>query len=105
MAMRKISLEEAQPGQMVTRPISSAAGVVLVQPGTALTPELLNRLRNLSIDTIWVEGLDPNAKPVEQVLQELDQRFAGHENDRLMMELKEIIAAGFRPPAAGGQNG
>ncbi len=97
--MRKIPIAEAEAGQVVSKPIVTSAGVVLVQPGTALTPELVQRLNGLSVDALWVEGHDPNAKPVEQALIELEQRFVGHEGNRLMMDLKEIVAARLRQAA------
>lgn len=103
--MRRVTIDEAQPDQVVSRPVTSAAGVVFVQPGTVLTTELIGRLRNLAVDALWVEGQDPNARPARELLEELDRRFAGHEQDRLMMELKAIVAAGFERTGVDGQDG
>jgi hypothetical protein len=70
-----------------------------------LSAELIGRLKNLAVDALWVEGQDPNARPVEELIEELNRRFAGHEQDRLMMELKAIVAAGFERAEVDGRDG
>jgi hypothetical protein len=91
-AMKKISITDAEAGQVVARPVATSSGLVMVQPGAELTPEIIARLTDLGVDTIWVEGVSEDAKPVEVLLAELDRRFTGHENDPLMMALKVVVA-------------
>lgn len=99
--MRKLPLTEVAAGSIVARPVVAGSGVILVRPGTELTPELLARLDALHVDAIWLEGSSPDAKPVEQLLAELDTRFMGHEEDDLMTELKAVVAARLRRQEAG----
>jgi len=93
--MLRVPISEVQPGQKLARAITSAGGVVMVQPGTELTPPLIERLRTLGIDSVMIAG-DPEAPPdgpsLEERLRELDARFAGHEQDPWMMQLKDIVA-------------
>jgi hypothetical protein len=91
--MKRVSIPDAQAGEIVARPVVTSNGVVLVQPGTPLSAELLARLDDLGIDTICLEGPSPDAKPLDEILQALEQRFAGHEQNTLMMELKALVAA------------
>jgi hypothetical protein len=34
-----------------------------------------------------------NAKPLDEVLADLDRRFTGHEHDPLMVTLKAVVAS------------
>jgi hypothetical protein len=90
--MKRVPITEVEAGHVVARPVATSSGMIMVQPGAALTPEIISRLVDLGIDAIWVEGVSADAKPMDAVLAELDQRFAGHANDSLMMELKAVIA-------------
>jgi hypothetical protein len=90
--MKKLSLTGAEAGQIVARPVATSSGMVMVQPGAELTAEIISRLMDLGVDTVWVDGTAENAKPVDQLLAELDRRFTGHEDDPLMMALKAVVA-------------
>jgi hypothetical protein len=95
--MPRIRIDEAQPGQKLRRPAVTRTGMVMVQPGTELTAAIIERLRNLGIDSVFVEGeRAAGEKPTEVLLQELDERFAGHEHDAWMMALKAIVARQLR---------
>jgi len=61
---------------------------------------VISRLSDLGVDTVWVEGVSENAKPLDEVLAELDRRFTGHENDPLMMALKTVVASCISQGAA-----
>jgi hypothetical protein len=89
--MKRVQIIEAEAGQVVARPVATPSGMVMVQPGAMLTSEMIGRLSDLGVDAVWVEGVAPDAKPVEVLLAELDERFAGHDDDALMMELKSVI--------------
>lgn len=93
--MARISLGQARAGQEVVRPVVNNNGVILVQAGARLTDSLIERLHDLGITVVVVAGADPSAKdkaPAER-LAEIDRRFAGHEEDHLMMHLKRIVSA------------
>jgi hypothetical protein len=93
--MPKIPLSKVQPGQRIARAVVNANGVVMVQPGTELTSTMIERLRSVGVDAVVVasgDGSTEPSKPVEERLRELDARFAGHENDPVMMQIKDVIA-------------
>jgi hypothetical protein len=97
--MKKVKLTDIEPGAVVARPVSTQGGQVMVQARTVLTAEIIGRLANLNVDDVWVEGASPDAKAAEVLLAELDERFAVHEADPLMMDLKGIIAERLRQGA------
>jgi len=90
--MLHIALSAARPGQRVARAIVSHAGVVLVQAGAELTGATLDRLRSLGVDAIYVTDDGSEAtKSLAERTREIEERFAGHEDDRWMMALKAIV--------------
>ncbi|MEW6322673.1 MAG: hypothetical protein AB1635_16495 [Acidobacteriota bacterium] len=93
--MGRISLSQARAGQEVIRPVANANGVVLVQAGTRLTDALIDRLRALGVGFVMVAGSSQAEapKPPARLAAELEARFAGHEGDPLMMEIKRIVGA------------
>jgi hypothetical protein len=97
--MKKIQLSAVEPGEVVARPVATSSGMVMVQPGAVLTPDIIARLENLGVDWVWLEGAAADAKPLEVVLAELELRFAGHDGDALMMELKDVVASCIRQGA------
>ena len=91
--MRRIVLEDAKPGDEVAEPVVSSRGVVILNKGSALTPALIDRMRKMGIAEVMVEGDDadaPTPEDLNEVLQELDARFEGLEENRLMMMIKGI---------------
>jgi hypothetical protein len=93
--MQRVPISEVTPGQKLARAITSGGGVIMMQPGTELTPPLIERLRTLGIDSVVVAGdleAPPDGPPLEERLRVLDERFAGHEQDPWMMQLKDIVA-------------
>lgn len=98
--MPKVSLKDAQPGQKVAKAVTTRTGLIMVQPGAELTTSIIERLRNLGIDAIFVEGakLGPD-KPLDESLKELDDRFTGHEDNSWMMALKRIVAQQLKAAA------
>ena len=91
--MRKLSIGDIAPGGIAARPVTASAGVVLVQPGTKLTAEILSRLKALGIEEVWLEGPAAVGRPTAEILAEVEQRFSGHEDDELMMQLKAVVVA------------
>jgi hypothetical protein len=63
----------------------------MVQAGAVLTAAVIERLRDLGIDSVSIEGQGGRRKPLDVALRELHERFRGHERDAWMMELKTIV--------------
>jgi hypothetical protein len=92
VAIIQISIDRARAGQTIARAVSNASGVILVQPGTALTSSLIDRLAGFGVTQLHVQdGESSAARPPEERVAEVRARFAGHEQDALMMELLDIV--------------
>ena len=90
--MRQIPVEEAQVGDIVAVPVENDQGRVLLPRGSKLSAAVLSRLKGWGVHTLAIEGeeADPVGKSAEELLEELDHRFAGLEDDALMMQIKEV---------------
>jgi hypothetical protein len=87
--MPAVRIDQIQVGQVLERPVTNASGIVLMRSGTALTPGLIERLRDLGFDelhirTLPTQGADGDAAAVEA-------RFRGHEHNPLMMQLCDLL--------------
>ena len=89
--MRQIPVEEAEVGDVVGEPVEHANGRVLLPAGARLSQAVIARLNGWGVSTLNVEGQDQEGgKSREELLDELDYRFAGLEDDLLMTQIKEI---------------
>ena len=97
--MGKLPIEQLIPGQRVARPVLTPSHVTLMQPGIVLTTALIDRLRDLGVQEVWVEdapvGVTVHPPNLEEQLAALECRFADHQSNPLMLELKAVIARQF----------
>lgn len=92
--MRKILVQDANPGDVIGQPVVNEKGMTLLPKGATLTIALVNRLRGWGIQEVEIEGEDPHAPPpkaLPELLEELDHRFRGREGNPLMVQIKAII--------------
>jgi hypothetical protein len=94
--MGKLPIDQLIPGQCVARPVTTPSHVTVMQPGIVLTAALIDRLRDLGVQEVWVEDapVDVTARPptLDEQLAALDRRFADHQSNPLMLELHAVIA-------------
>ena len=90
--MPRIPLSHAQAGQTLARPVTNAGGMILMQPGTELTPVLIERLGHAGIQSVVIADADGVGEPSpDEVQHAFDELFTGHELDAWMMELKGVV--------------
>lgn len=87
-----IAIDEVEEGQTLAQGARVGTGAILAQPGTVLTEALVSRLKAMGVTELDVQQADPGLSVAEQ-LEGLERRFVGHEEDELMMELKELVHA------------
>ena len=97
ISMQTIPLTLAQPGMVlakeVTRP-EKPDGPALFGKGTELSESAIDRLKQLGVATITVEGhpvVMEDDESLDQQLAGLDQRFRHVERDPYMMKIKALI--------------
>ena len=89
--MRKISIEEAKAGDVIAEPVQDQNGRVLLPVGAKLFQAVLSRLEGWGVFTLGIEDEEADgAESKERLLDALEHRFAGLEDDELMMQIKEI---------------
>jgi hypothetical protein len=99
-----VRADESAIGSTVTRDVKDDKGAVVCFAGDNLTTSLLLDLKRAGISSVYVEcqpGPD-GGRSVEELLTELDRRFAAVEGDPVMRVLKEAIAEKKREKARGG---
>jgi len=89
--MAKIPVSSLKPGMKLTKPVVNNAGMVLLGEGTELTDTLIERLLNMDIGSVYVEGTANPGKSKEEMLAELDARFKKTENEPNMGTLKRLL--------------
>ena len=96
--MQKIPLATARAGMILARDIyrsESAIGIPICGKKTELTDTLIARLENLKVPSVYVEGhpvWEEGESSLDDVLRELDGRFAKVRQDPLTAKLHDIYA-------------
>ena len=94
--MQRILIAQAGPGMVLAKEILNPEGMVLCGAGTALSEALIERLVNMDVVDITVEGHPVNIegeKTLREELQEIDLRFQRVEDTAPLMYLKKRIQA------------
>jgi hypothetical protein len=94
--MQNIPIMLAEPGMILGRDVcrdDNPNSPPICGKGIELTESLLERLKNMGIQSLTVEGhpvWQEGDKSLEELLAELDARFRMVESDPIMMKLKEL---------------
>lgn len=73
--MSKVTPDSLEPGMKTAKPVVNTSGMVLLGENTELTPELIDRIRNMDVDSVYVQGSSKPPVPIETLLADLDNRF------------------------------
>ena len=89
--MRQISVEKAEVGDVIAEAIEDKNGRVLLPAGAKLSQAVIVRLRGWGVSAFYIEVAgQEGCKGRDELLEELDYRFAGLEEDSLMVQIKKI---------------
>ncbi|MEE9913226.1 MAG: hypothetical protein K4571_16065 [Deltaproteobacteria bacterium] len=89
--MPKISVDKLEPGMKLSRPIVGKTGMVMLGEGTELTEKWVERIRDMEITSIFVEGPPIQTISKEEALANLDARFALVEGKPFMNVIKKLV--------------
>lgn len=75
--MRRVVVYELLPDMVLARPVTNANGLPIVAVGTILDATLIERLQQMGLPSVYVEGdaLDSGGKTLDELEAELDHRF------------------------------
>jgi len=97
--MQRIKLEQAAPGMILAKRVENERGMALCKEGTELTDSILLRFENAGIASISVEGrpvVVEGEKPFEEMLNEVERRFAKTVSDPVMAGIREMVVRNLR---------
>ncbi len=89
--MPKVPANNLKPGMKLSKPVVNDTGMILLGEGTELTNALIERLQNMNVSSVYIEGAATPPKPMEEMLSELDARFKKTENEPHMGLLKKLL--------------
>jgi len=87
----RISIDNLKPGMKLARPVTNKGGMVMLAEDTELTAALIDKMRDMDIQGVFVQGLSGPAIPKDEMLGGLEDRFAGVSNEPRLAVLKRIM--------------
>lgn len=75
----------------LARGITNEGGITLFSEGTILSEPQINRIKDMNIDAIYIEGSSAPAVPIGEEIALLDVRFKRADNDPNMLKLKNMV--------------
>jgi hypothetical protein len=91
--MPKIPVAKLEPGMKLSKPVTAKNGMVMLGEGTELSPAWIERIRDMEIGSVFIDGPSVQTVSKEEALAELDARFAKVEGKPYMNLIKKIIKA------------
>jgi adenine deaminase len=75
--MKRVVPPELLPDMVLAKPVVNANGLPIVAAGTILDAAMIERLRQMELTSVYVEGdaLDSGGKTLAELEAELDHRF------------------------------
>jgi UDP-N-acetylmuramyl pentapeptide synthase len=87
----KISILKLESGMKLARPVVAKNGMVILGEGTELNDAWIERIRDMGIDTVFIDGPDMQALSREDALADLDKRFASVSDKPYMNVIKKCV--------------
>lgn len=90
--MKNLNIDEVKPGDKTAKDIRLSDGSMVLARGSDLSESIIIRLQRMGIAELTIESDEGNTPAdIDTAIEALEHRFAGHENNPLMMELKDIV--------------
>jgi len=78
-------------GMKLAKPVLTKSGMVMLAEGTELTDSWIERIQDMDIQSVFVEGPPIQTVPKEEALSRLEARFAMSEGKPLMSGIKKLV--------------
>jgi hypothetical protein len=89
--MPKIPSIKLEPGMKLAKPITAKNGMVMLGEGTELNEAWIERIRDMDIASVFIDGPALQTISREEALAGLDARFAFVEGNPQMNIIKNIV--------------
>lgn len=90
-AMPRIPIDKIEVGMKLVKPITDKNGMVLLSEGTVLTEKWVERIQDMSIEAIYIDGPTVQPIPKDEALSLLDARFQPVEDQPHMGFIKKVL--------------
>ncbi len=89
--MPRIPIDMITPGMCLAEPVTNENGLVLINEGTELTETIIEKLKNMNLQSLRIKGESGPSNTKEEMLAALDERFKRVKSKPLMITIKNII--------------
>ncbi|OPY84970.1 MAG: hypothetical protein A4E71_02315 [Smithella sp. PtaU1.Bin162] len=89
--MPKISVDKLEPGMKLAKPVLAKSGMIMLGEGTELSAAWIERIQDMEITSVFIEGPTIQAVPKEEALAALQERFAKVEDKPYMNLIKKVV--------------
>ena len=89
--MPKIIASKLVPGMKLAKPVLAKNGMVMLGEGTELSESWIERIQDMDIPSVFIEGPPVQTIPKEEALANLDARFAMVEGKPYMNNIKKLV--------------
>jgi hypothetical protein len=89
--MPKIAKEALSPGMKLAKPIIGQNGMALLAEGTELTEKWIDRIQDMDVTGVFVDGPSDPAVPLDEALAGLEKRFATVHQEPYMGLIKKAV--------------
>ncbi|MFQ3574176.1 MAG: hypothetical protein SNJ53_06035 [Thermodesulfovibrionales bacterium] len=89
--MAKVPVTHLKPGMKLIKPVVNDAGMVMLGEGTVLTDQMINKISNMNISAVFVDGSSQKAKSKEETIKEIEERFSKSADTEQMRLLKRLM--------------
>lgn len=96
--MKRVVIYELLPEMVLARPVTNSNGLPVVAAGTVLDAALIERLQQMGLPSVYVEGdaLGSSGKTLAELEAELDHRFRRVVHDPLQQLILRTLRAHVR---------
>jgi hypothetical protein len=89
--MQKIPSIKLEPGMKLAKPVIAKNGMVMLGEGTALNETWIERIRDMDIAVVYIDGPPVQTLSKEEALIGLDERFAKVSDKPYMNVIKKYV--------------
>ena len=104
--MKTVAISDAREGDVLARDLRAADNSMILAKGAVLSASMLVRLGRMGVNKVTVESdALQAASDAEKQKEAIERRFAGHESDSFLMEMKRVLLARLDSAAFGAGGG
>ncbi len=89
--MKKTKVNAAVAGLKLAKPVENEAGMVLYGAGMEITEQMVSKLKMMSIEAIYVEGMEDLRFSKDEYLKVVDTAFLKVGGSSIMDGLKQAM--------------